>query len=148
MSEARRFFPDLDACAAVEDVVTSRGGAAFFEAADWAETLQPWLNAVGGRWETDDEQRRAITEELVMARDVLEARLGKPVRHLCLPRGVTSPATQATIERLGFDTAVANRLGGELAVRPGDDPFCLKRLPNRHIFALPGRGRRPFLTFA
>ncbi len=148
MSDARRFLPDLDACAAVEDVVASRGGRDFFERPDWAEELQPWLNSVSGRWESDDERDRAIAHELAMARDVLEHRLGKPVRHVCLPRGVTCPRTREALERLGFHSAVANRLEGELAVRPGDDPFYLKRLPNKHIFALPGRGRKTFLTLA
>jgi hypothetical protein len=33
-------------------------------------------------------------------------------------------------------------MSGTYAVRPGDDPYFLKRLPNRYIFALPGRGRK------
>ena len=32
------------------------------------------------------------------------------------------------------------------AVRPGDDPYWLKRLPNKYIFHLPGRGRRLWLV--
>jgi len=43
-------------------------------------------------------------------------------------------------------TAFANRLAGRLAVAAGDDPFYLKRLDNRHIFALPGTDRRTFTT--
>jgi peptidoglycan/xylan/chitin deacetylase (PgdA/CDA1 family) len=148
MADARRFLPDLDAAAAVEDVVATRGGAAFFDDPRWPEILQPWLNAVGGRWETEADQERAIAHELTAARDTLEAKLHVRVRHVCLPRGVTGALTRAALERLGFDSAIANRMSGQFAVRPGDDPYFLKRLPNRHIFALPGHGRRPFLTFA
>ena len=148
MSSARRFFPDDARMSAVETFVATHGGAAFFRSVSWREELQPHLRAITGRWETDAERERAIEHELVAARDTLEARLGTRVRHVCLPWGVTSPLTQALLERLGFKTAFANRLKGVFAVRAGDDPFFLKRLANRHIFALPGRGRRPFFTFA
>ena len=56
--------------------------------------------------------------------------------------------TRDALERLGFETAVANRLPGMYAIRQGDDPFFLKRLPHRHLFALPGKGRRAFRTLA
>jgi peptidoglycan/xylan/chitin deacetylase (PgdA/CDA1 family) len=146
MSDARRFFPDDQDCVAVERLVAERGGAAFFSQPGWQPALQPHLDRVGGRWETETEQAAAIDYELVTARDVLEDRLKTRVRHVCLPWGVTGARTRAAIERLGFETAVANRMAGMYAVRPGDDRFYLKRLPNRHIFALPGRGRRPFVT--
>ncbi len=147
MSDARRFLPDLEACARVEAFVRDRGGRAFFERPDWMGDLGPVLANIGGRWETPEERTRAIEHELVAARDALEARLGTRVRHVCLPWGVTGTLTQSLLPRLGFETAVANRLPGMYAIRSGDDPFFLKRLPHRHIFALPGRGRRAFRTF-
>ncbi len=90
-----------------------------------------------------DEQQRAIEEELDRARSELHARLGThSVRHVCLPWGVSGQVTVHALERLGFESAIANRWTGVFAVRPGDHPFWLKRLPNRYVFALPGRGRR------
>jgi len=64
------------------------------------------------------------------------------VNHVCLPWGVSSAFTASALPRHGFRSAVANRMRGLLAVRPGDDPYWLKRLPNRYIFHLPGRGRQ------
>jgi len=61
---------------------------------------------------------------------------------------VTSHETRAGLERLGYLTAFANRPAGRLAVAAGDDPYFLKRLHSRHIFALPGKGRRVFVTLA
>ena len=55
---------------------------------------------------------------------------------------MSSAYTATAVGRLGYSSAVANRMPGLLAVRPGDDPYWLKRLPNRYIFRLPGRGRR------
>lgn len=130
MSDALRFFPDPDVC------TTNDGPAA------------PSSGPVRGRWETADEQRRAIDAELVTSREVLEERLGTRVRHICLPWGVSGRATRAALERTGFLTAFANKLPGRFAVAAGDDPYFLKRLSERHLFALPGRGRRTFTLFA
>jgi hypothetical protein len=115
---------------------------AFLDRQDWRKELAPLLTAIHGRVETDAEREREIEQELVLARDELEGRLGTRVRHICLPWGVTGTVTRRALERLGIVSAFANRLAGRLAVAAGDDPFYLKRLDNRHIFALPGRGRR------
>jgi peptidoglycan/xylan/chitin deacetylase (PgdA/CDA1 family) len=148
MSDGRRFLPNAAACARVEAFVSERGGPSFFETPDWQQALAGPLAAVTGEWETEQDQRGAIEYELAASREDLERRLGVRVRHLCLPWGVTGTITRDAIARLGFETAVANRMPGMYAVRSGDDPFFLKRLPNRYIFALPGRGRRSFLTVA
>jgi hypothetical protein len=66
----------------------------------------------------------------------------RTVNHVCLPWGVSGQQTTATLARLGFRSAFANRLRGVHAVNVGDDPYWLKRLPNQYIFRLPGRGRR------
>lgn len=134
MSDARRFFPDPEACARLE--VSGPDGR-----------MLPFAGRIKGRWETADEQTRAIEQELVDSRDELERRLGTSVRHLCLPWGVSGRLTRAALERLGFLTAFANRMSGQFAVASGDDPFFLKRLNERHIFALPGRGRRTLTLF-
>jgi peptidoglycan/xylan/chitin deacetylase (PgdA/CDA1 family) len=146
MSDGLRFWPDAEACARAEAFVADRDGWAFFDRPTWRKDLSPIVDAIPGRWESDAERRVEIELELVVAREELERRLQTPVRHVCLPWGVTGAVTRAALERLGFVTAFANRLSGRLAVAAGDDPFFLKRLHSRHIFALPGRGRRVFTT--
>ncbi len=148
LSSARQFVPDAGACAEIERFVASEGGAAFFSRPDADAALQPRLAAVGGAWESDAARLGAIDDELSRSRDELQTRVGEPVRHMCLPWGVTSRETRAALERLGYLTAFANRPTGRLAVSAGDDPFFLKRLHSRHIFALPGKGRRVFVTLA
>ena len=133
MSDARRFFPDLHACAALE-------------VSDAEDAMPPFAGRIKGRWESSDEQVRAIEQELTDGRDALEHGLKTTVRHVCLPWGVSGRLTRAALDRLGFLTAFANRMAGSFAVSAGDDPFFLKRLNERHIFSLPGRGRRT-MTF-
>jgi hypothetical protein len=146
MSDGRRFWPDPDACARVEAYVRAAGGTAFFARPGWKKELRPLLSAVPGRLETDAERETEIQEEITFARDEIERRIGTPVRHVCLPWGITGAVTRAAMVRAGMVTAFANRLAGRMAVSAGDDPFYLKRLDNRHIFALPGTGRRVFTT--
>lgn len=147
MSDGRRYWPDPAACAAVESFVQAQGGAAFLARPDAAAALAPRLAAIGGRWESEAEQGAAIAFEIDAARQTLESRLGTPVRHICLPWGVSGSVTRGALERLGIVTAFANQWRGRFAVAAGDDPYFLKRLHGRHVFALPGRGRRAFTIF-
>src|SRR5205823_9924533 len=76
MSDARRFLPDSEACARLE-------------ASDASSPIVPFAGRIKGRWETVQEQRRAIEHELAGGRDLLESRLGTSVRHICLPWGIS-----------------------------------------------------------
>jgi len=126
------------------DHVAREGGAEFFSRSGWRETLRRLAgsdrNSIA---ETESEQQRAIEEELDRGRAILNDRLRiTSVNHICLPWGVSGRRTADALRRLGYRTAFANRLRGLHAVKPGDDPHWLKRLPNRYILHLPGRGRR------
>ena len=126
------------------------GGSAFFRRPDWRAELARLASDASdpgaGQSETESEQDRAIEEELDRGRSILNERLRtRTVNHVCLPWGVSGGRTAAALARLGYRTAIANRWRGLQAVRPGDDLFWLKRLPNRYLFRLPGRGRRLWL---
>jgi peptidoglycan/xylan/chitin deacetylase (PgdA/CDA1 family) len=149
MSDGLRLLVPPDAHAACVALVRSEGGAAFFTRTDWRNRLEkvvePTLRTA--TFEHEDERRRAIEAELDRSRAELNARLGtNTVRHVCLPWGVSGAATVDALQRLGFESAIANRWTGSFAVRPGDHPFWLKRLPNKFVFALPGQGRRTMFT--
>jgi Polysaccharide deacetylase len=151
MSDGRRYYVPLEAHAACVTMVSSEGGAAFFSRPGWRAKLTQIVerHAADGRIETEEDQRRAVEVELDRARAELNARLATTsIRHVCLPWGVSGAVTTAALQRLGFETAIANRWRGRFAVSPGDDPFWLKRLPNRYVFALPGEGRRTFFSLS
>lgn len=157
MSDARRVLLADEVRRRCVEHVTREGGARFFERPAWRAELDAIARSdsqdvrVGGprrpSVESVDAQRGAIEEELDRGRSALNDQLRtRTVNHVCLPWGVSGAETVAALGRLGFQTAFANRLRGVHAVRRGDDPYWLKRLPNRHIFRLPGRGRRMFLS--
>ena len=149
MSEAprvQRAFGVREACLRL---VASEGGAVFFARGDWRQRLDSAAAAAGSetRTESETEQQRSIEWELDAARAELNERLRtNTVNHVCLPWGVSGRQTAAALQRVGIHTAIANRMPGVFAVRPGDDPFWLKRLPNKYIFRLPGKGRRWWFT--
>jgi peptidoglycan/xylan/chitin deacetylase (PgdA/CDA1 family) len=147
MSDGRRVAVPFDAQARCVEYVAREGGARFFSRSDWKARLRQ----LAGRCndpvvESEAERDRAIELELDRGRAILNDRLRTgTVNHICLPWGVSSARTAAALPRLGYRSAIANRMRGLLAVQPGDDPYWLKRLPNRYIFRLPGRGRRTWI---
>jgi hypothetical protein len=145
MSDGPRLAGTEAAHEACVRLVAAEGGASFFSRPDWRARLRSAAEPAskGVAAESADEQQRAIDEELDASRSELNARLGtRTVNHVCLPWGVSGQRTATALKRLGFATAFANRLPGVHAVRRGDHPHWLKRLPNRYIERLPGRGRR------
>ncbi len=126
--------------------VADHGGAEFFHGAAWQAELMALAASANGRFETPEENRRAIETELVAARETLESRLRVAVPHVCLPWGIGGNETRDALKRTGAKLAFMDRLFGRRAVAPGDDPHSLMRLHERFIFCLPGRGRRTFFT--
>ena len=149
MSEAPRVTREPAVRAACVRLVVSEGGPTFFARTDWRARLEATAAAAGsaGHRESDAEQQRAIESEIDTARTELNARLRtNTVNHVCLPWGISGRQTKTALRRLGIHTAIANRMPGVFAVRPGDDPYWLKRLPNKYIYRLPGEGRRWWFT--
>jgi len=129
--------------------VAREGGAAFFSKSGWRSELEQAAAAATpantAAVERPADRQKAVEDELDRGRAMLNDRLKiRSVNHACLPWGVSSDETAKALARLGFRSAFANRMRGMHAVRAGDDPFWLKRLPNRYILRLPGRGRRWF----
>jgi hypothetical protein len=123
--------------------VARSGGRAFFANPSWRSELDAIARSAKPQPESQAARQKAIEVELDRGRSMLNERLAtKSVNHVCLPWGVSSGDTEAALRRLGFSSAFANRLRGVHAVKRGDDRYWLKRLPNKYIFRLPGRGRR------
>jgi hypothetical protein len=144
MSEAPRVWHSPAVRQSCTALVAAEGGAPFFARHDWRARLEAL--AASDRTataETGSEQQARIERELDDGRAELNERLATGgVNHVCLPWGISGRQTETALGRLGFATAIANRMPGMFAVQRGDHPFWLKRLPNRYIYRLPGTGRR------
>jgi len=149
MSDGRRVEAPDDVRRRCVEYVAREGGPSFFERMDWQDRLRDVAIPRQGRSapsESDDARDQAIEQELDRGRAELNERLRtNSVRHICLPWGVSGSTTLRALKRVGYESAFANRMEGSFAVERGDDPFWLKRLPNKYIFSLPGRGRRTWI---
>lgn len=145
MSDARRFVPDADAFTQPVAHVRVNGGAAFFGRPHWDMELARLTPERAGRWEPDDERRRAIRRELADGREMLNGGLRTTtVRHVALPWGIAGETARRALADTGHELAFAERPFRKRAVRPGDDPHALMRLNGRFITCLPGTRRTWF----
>jgi hypothetical protein len=146
LSDGLRFLADPAVAARTVEHVAARGGPAFFDRPGWEQALRAVLPASQGRFESAEDQVRAIERELIEGRETLEARLGVPVRHLALPWGVSGRIARRLLERTGYETAFAERIFHPKRIRHGNDPYWLMRLNGKFIPCLPGRSRRTFFS--
>jgi hypothetical protein len=142
LSDALRFKDDEAIRSECIELVRSKGGAAFFGRPTWRAELQTVAARGRGSYESEEERRRAIRDELDCACSVLNARLKtNTVQHLCFPWGIAGSIAVEAARAVGYETAFSDRLFGLRAVRAGDDPYRLMRLNGRFITWLP-RTRR------
>jgi peptidoglycan/xylan/chitin deacetylase (PgdA/CDA1 family) len=145
MSDARAFLPDDQYLERCRDWIRDQGGAGgLANRSDAAEAMTQALGPPTGRFETEDEQEKALRDELVLSRRLLEDHLGHTVEQICLPWAVCGKRAEALIRDTGYRTAIADRVGGRRAAVTGGNPFRVMRLKHAAIFSLPGRGRRWF----
>lgn len=112
---------------------------------DWFDILSStYCKAPRGRFETPEERNRAILEELVLARQHLEERIGKTINHMCFPWAIAGRAARRIAAEAGYRSAFSDRLAGYRSVQTGDSPYQLMRLKHEYIFCLPGKSRTWF----
>ncbi|WP_433327042.1 polysaccharide deacetylase family protein [Spirillospora sp. CA-294931] len=90
-----------------------------------------------GHPQLDQLRDRALTDELVRSRGLLEDRLGAPATTMAYPFGYSSARVRRAVRDAGYESAcaVANRLA------PGGDPLAVPRLTVRASTSLAAFGR-------
>ncbi|VUX55660.1 putative Polysaccharide deacetylase [uncultured Woeseiaceae bacterium] len=146
MDVTRRFVPDPEEKLHMAEYVRCRGGPAFFTRSSWKRELFRILfdfrKLRPGNWETEEECRAAIRNELVEARRLIESKTRRPVRHLLFPWERGNRLAVEIARGTGHHTALFGVVRGRRANRPGDDPFAIPRLSWKFIPLLPGEGRQ------
>jgi len=155
----RRFFPDTAVMRACAEHVAEHGGLAFFARKNWQDELWTVLGGgappfeLPGRWETPDEQRAALGEDLKKAKRTLEEQLDKPVEHLAFPWNEASSLAISLAGEVGYRSVFRGVLNDRDLTQLGDDPMHIPRVTagsfQQNVLSLPGRGRRgPALMMA
>lgn len=144
----RRFMDDETLRESCVSLVRQRGGEAFFREPGWENTLRAHVQSfrdshgLAERFASEDELNRSVRNDLGLAREIIEWRLGAPVRHLCFPWFYGSRRAVAISREVGYVSNFWGDLPSRRTNRPGDDPFHVVRLPDEYVFSLPGAGRR------
>ena len=139
-----RFREAPELAQALVDHVAARGGARFFERPSWrrelAAALDAWPEQRRGAFETPEQTREAIRDELTLSRELLEARLpGKTVRHFCYPWFDGCDLADRLAAEAGYRT-----VHGGVGVQSRDGtamPLPVQRISEEYLFRLPGEGR-------
>ncbi len=84
----------------------------------------------------------SLADDLRRARDILEERLGKRIRHLAFPRYNGTEEAIAVGRSIGYEGFWWGVLPGRPLNRPGDPPTHIVRLSGEFVRRLPGPYRR------
>lgn len=84
---------------------------------------------------------RSLADDLLLSKQTLEDKLGKPVRHLAFPRYDGTDAAIGVAKTLGFKTFWWGVLPGRPTNRPGDSPDRIARISGEFLRRLPGTRR-------
>jgi len=147
-SEALRFIENPATRLACAAEVAAEGGEAFFQQHGWKRRLRRIVASrpVAGRFETREEQARSIEDELREAREDIQARTGRPVRHLCYPWHVAGPTARRLALKSGYVTAFCGKIAGTPITGIGGDLQAIARIGDDYLELLPGRGRTSLIS--
>ncbi|MBN2102750.1 polysaccharide deacetylase family protein [bacterium] len=127
--------------------VINHGGIHFFDQPEWKKILKKNVNSyrkTGSKYcfESEDEQKKRITAELIQARQTIESHLtGHTVRYLAYPWGTGSDVAVQCSREAGYTANFWSVLPGRSKNQVGSDLFHLVRLKHDFIWRLPGKGR-------
>jgi peptidoglycan/xylan/chitin deacetylase (PgdA/CDA1 family) len=139
-----RFLEAPELAQALADHVAAQGGAPFFERPSWrrelATVLDGWPEQRRGAFETPEQTRASIRDELALSKELLEQHLpGKVVRHFCYPWFDGCDLADRLAAEAGYRT-----VHGGVGVRSRDGmamPLPVQRISEEYLFRLPGEGR-------
>jgi peptidoglycan/xylan/chitin deacetylase (PgdA/CDA1 family) len=139
-----RYFHDERLHQACIEFVEEHGGPAFFAEKAWRRKLGGfyfrWRSDRRPRFESPEEQESRILADLKLARQLLEERLNKPVRHLCYPWGRGSKMAVALSRQAGYESNFW--VMPPTGKHKKNSSFHIPRVKDDYLFRLPGKGRK------
>jgi hypothetical protein len=131
--QAAAYRPDPDEAAYVAARAAEAGGERLFERAGWRDVLHRAVydyrarHGVRGETESDVERRVRFERELVESKRIIEARLGKPVRHFVWPGGGYCEESLAMALSVYDSITWSGADRWKLRNRPGEDARLVTR---------------------
>lgn len=127
---SKRFIPREELIDICVDYVNRNGGRILFEREDWRGELFRIVSKYGrnrGRFETEEEKRERIKEELELSKTIIEEVVGngKEVKFFAYPFGAYDSDLIEYLKHTGYIGAFTTNPGGNVR---GDNPYLLKRM--------------------
>ena len=150
MSPFPRFFDDEKVREKCQRFVEEEGAVEFFKKG-WRKKMESFFqkakkeSQLNERFESAEEQKKAIGLELQESKAIIENRLNKKVVHLCYPWFIGSNLSIEQSVQSGYKTNFWGTIPGIRENRIGSNPFKIVRLEERFIFRLPGEGRKSLI---
>jgi peptidoglycan/xylan/chitin deacetylase (PgdA/CDA1 family) len=143
----RRYIDDENVRLACTNLVLEEGAQNFFRQSGWRKKLVNQYKKTVSRitshkFETDLQQRDAIFDDLLKAKQLLSKKLDRQVQHLCYPWGVGSKVAVRLSQEAGYISNFWVVTHQRNINRPGNDPYFIPRLKDDYIMRLPGKGRQ------
>ncbi len=148
-SEFKRFFDDETSRIFCINFVMENGGINFFKKFNWKKILlkqfQDYVKKNGniGFYESENDQRESIFNEMYNSKIVIEKKLNKKVEHFCYPWWVGSELAMEISKEVGYLTNFWGIIQNKRSNSKGSDPFKIVRiLSDDLIYRLPGIERK------
>ena len=112
------------------EYIRGRGGVLFLEKENWKEEMVHLIlkyNGKRGRYETDEEKKERIQEELEVSKRIIEEEIGqgKEVQFFAFPFGAYNDDLIEFLKKSAYRGAFTTLPGGNIK---GDNPYLLKRM--------------------
>jgi hypothetical protein len=144
MSDELRYFDDSELREACKNYVKERGGVLFFKKKNWKKELFQYVkmyqadSSFSGRYETKEQQKKAITFELQKSKQMIEEKLeNKIVQHICYPWGVMGEKANKISKSVGYICSFSQEKRKRAVV--GQEFYTISRISEDFIYCLPGR---------
>lgn len=147
MATNTRYIEDEYLSQSCIDFVRQNGGLAFFKQDNWRKLMKAHVvqyttdHGSAARYQSPAERFAEVREDLHRSRQVIEDRLGKPVKHLCYPWYAGSELAVRASKEAGYTSNHWGILGRRTINRPGTNPYYITRINDDYIFTLPGQQR-------
>lgn len=143
-----RYIDDAKIRDACVSWVETQGREEFFQSPSWRQELKHIYRTLkkqnsGGKYESEQQQREQILNDLVKAKQILSERLNKSINHLCYPWGAGSKLAVSLSKKAGYKSNFWVISDHRNTNHKGDCPFYIPRIKDDYLFRLPGQGRKP-----
>ena len=153
ISDNRRIYPPTQLAESCVDFVHSNGGGAFLNLPEGKKKLKMHFQKAAAQYagdekfETVEQQKEFIRQELIAARKKIEAEIpGKEVRHFAYPWNQTGEAVAQLLPECGYATAYGGLNYHYSSEGSPHNRYYINRVAGDYIFCLPGENRRGMLA--